>query len=229
MREALALWHGSPLDDLAFEPFAPAEIQRLEELRLEAVETRMEAELQLGHAAEVIPELELLVARHSLNERLRGQLMLALYRTGRQTEALDLYREGRRHLVEELGIEPGEELRQLQQAILRQDPTLAPVTDQGAARSPAVRRRTVPLRRRWLVLATLLVVVAAAVAVPVLALGGGGSDRRLTGDGLVLLDPGTGRVSRVVALRARPGAAAARREMLWVTRARRRNLSSGST
>jgi DNA-binding SARP family transcriptional activator len=121
---ALSLWRGPALADLAYEPFAQSEISRLEELRVAALEGRIEAELQLGRHSELTAELEALSGEHPLREHLRGLLMLALYRSGRQAEALDVYQDARRVLVEELGIEPGRELRELEQAILRQDPAL---------------------------------------------------------------------------------------------------------
>ena len=124
LREALALWHGPPLADLAYAAFAQAEIGRLEELRLTALEQRFEADLALGRHAELVSELEALVASEPLRERLRGQLMLALYRCGRQAEALEAYQAARRVLVDELGIEPGRPLQQLEGAILRQEPSL---------------------------------------------------------------------------------------------------------
>jgi DNA-binding SARP family transcriptional activator len=127
LREALALWRGPPLADLTFEPFVLLEAPRLEELRLAAHEELIEARLALGEYTQLLPELEALVAEHPFDERLRGQLMLALYRAGRQTEALELYREARRLLVDELGLEPSTPLRELEQAILRHDPALAPV------------------------------------------------------------------------------------------------------
>jgi DNA-binding SARP family transcriptional activator/tetratricopeptide (TPR) repeat protein len=123
LREALALWRGPPLGDFSFEPFAAAEIGRLEELHMTALEDRIEADLAVGHT-DLIGELEALIARNPLRERLRGQLMLALYRTGRQSEALEAYRETRKTLVEEVGVEPGPELRRLEQAILAHDPAL---------------------------------------------------------------------------------------------------------
>ena len=122
--EAESLWRGRPLADLEFEPFARFEIQRLEELRLLAAEDRIEAQLALGHHGAVCPELGRLVAEHPLRERLRGQLMLALYRSGRQAEALDTYRTGRSLLVEELGVEPGPGLRRVHQQMLAADPGL---------------------------------------------------------------------------------------------------------
>jgi DNA-binding SARP family transcriptional activator len=124
LNEALALWHGRALADFAYESFAQPAIARLEELRLRALELRIEAQLELGLHARVIAELDGVVAAHPFRERLRAQLMLALYRDGRQAEALDVYRRTRDEFVAELGIEPGPMLQQLQQAILRQDPSL---------------------------------------------------------------------------------------------------------
>src|SRR5262249_48652057 len=124
LREALGLWRGPPLADLTREPFAQAEIRRLEELRLVALELRIDADLSLGRRADLVGELEGLVRGHPYRESLRAQLMLALYGSGRQAEALDVYRETRQILVDELGIEPGPSLQELQQAILRQDPGL---------------------------------------------------------------------------------------------------------
>jgi predicted ATPase/DNA-binding SARP family transcriptional activator len=121
---ALALWRGPALADHRFDEFAQGEIARLEELRLEALEERLTAELARGQAADLVGELRALVAEHPLRERLRASLMLALYRAGRQADALEVMRDGRRHLVEELGLEPGPELRRLETMILAHDPTL---------------------------------------------------------------------------------------------------------
>src|SRR6185437_12672574 len=130
------------------------EIDRLEDLRLVAIEERIEAELALGQHDTLVPELEALTAEHPLRERLRGQQMLALYRAGRQAEALRVYSETRKRLVEELGIEPGQALKEREQAILRQDPAL----------DLPPRGRT-PSRRRGLLVGTgALVLAAAAVA-----------------------------------------------------------------
>jgi DNA-binding SARP family transcriptional activator len=126
LREALSLWRGSPLTDFAYESFAQAAIARLEEIRLAALELRIEADLALGRDRELIGELEALIAEHPLRERLRGHLMTALYRSGRQAEALDAYQQARLVLVEELGIEPSPTLQELERAILRQDPGLEP-------------------------------------------------------------------------------------------------------
>lgn len=133
--EALELWRGPPLAELASEPFAQRERDRLQELHVAALEGRVEADLALGAHAALVPELDALVARHPLRERLREQQMLALYRSGRQAEALDAYRKARRTLVGELGIEPSKRLQELEQAILRQDPELdAPPVPADVAR-----------------------------------------------------------------------------------------------
>jgi DNA-binding SARP family transcriptional activator len=125
LRDALELWRGPPLADLAHEEFVGAEIRRLEELRLAALERRIEADVALGRHAQLIAELEALVRQHPFRERLRAALMQALYGTGRQAEALTVYREARQTLVDELGIEPSPALQELERAILRQDPALA--------------------------------------------------------------------------------------------------------
>jgi DNA-binding SARP family transcriptional activator len=128
LREALALWRGPPLADLAFEAFAQNEIRRLEELRLEALEARIDADLELGSGGELVPELEALVAQYPLRENLRRELMLALYRAGRQAEALDVYHDTRRRLSDDLGLDPSPGLQELYGSILRQEGTLAPAT-----------------------------------------------------------------------------------------------------
>ena len=128
-REALGLWRGPALADLAFEPFAQTEIARLEEQRLTALQGRIEADLALGRHGELIAELEQLVGEHPLRERLHWQLMLALYRGGRQADALAAYRRARTVLDAELGLEPGPELRRLEEAILHHDPSLGPPPD----------------------------------------------------------------------------------------------------
>jgi DNA-binding SARP family transcriptional activator len=133
LHDALALWRGPPLAELAPLRFAETEGARLEELRLACLEERIEHDLQSCCTPELVAELEALVRDHPLREPLRRQLMLALYRSGRQAEALEVYQDARRTLVDELGIEPGHALRDLHQAILQQDPAL-----DGAARSAAI-------------------------------------------------------------------------------------------
>jgi class 3 adenylate cyclase len=143
LREALALWRGPALADLVLEPFAQIEIARLEERRTAAREDLLDADLELGAHAQLVGELEALVTEHPLRERLRGQLMLALYRSGRQAEALEAYREARETLVEELGIEPSPELHQLEQAILRHDQELDLPSRVAVSAPEPDRRKTV--------------------------------------------------------------------------------------
>src|SRR5262245_5394358 len=140
LHDALALWRGPPLAEFAQSRFAQAEIARLEELRLSCLESRIEADLADGRHADVVGELEALVQQHPLRERLRLLHVLALYRCSRQADALDAYQAARRALVDELGIEPGKELRELQQAILRQDPALVPATSGEPSRGLFVGR-----------------------------------------------------------------------------------------
>src|SRR5438034_7152197 len=140
LRAALGLWRGAPLSDFAYERFAQEEIGRLEELHVEAVEDRIDADLACGRAGELVAELEALVARHPVRERLRRQLMLALYRSGRQAEALAAYRDARQTLLGELGIEPTRALQELEKAILAQDPSLD-TAPRPAARAVSPGRR----------------------------------------------------------------------------------------
>ena len=150
LTEALALWHGPALADLDEEQFARLEAARLDELHVVALEERLDAELQLGRHAALVGDLEALVAAHPLRERLRGQLMLALYRCGRQAEALEVYRAARLALADELGLDPSPELQELERRILRQDPELAPPDEVEHESTP------VPAERR------LVTVLAAA-------------------------------------------------------------------
>ena len=140
LREALALWRGPPLADFAYEPFAQAEIARLEELRLVALEERIDAELALREHVRLVGELEGLVREHPLRERLRAQLMLALYRSGRQADALEAYRDARRELLDGLGLEPGRALQELERAILAHDPGLDLRAGHSARPPPAAAR-----------------------------------------------------------------------------------------
>ena len=142
LREALSLWRGAPLADVAYEAFAQMEIARLEELRFAALEQRIDVELALGRDQQLVGELEGLVGEYPLRERLRGQLMLALYRSGRQAEALAIYEDGRRLLDDELGLQPSERLKHLQRAILAHDDELEPARD-SVADVPASGERSV--------------------------------------------------------------------------------------
>jgi DNA-binding SARP family transcriptional activator/ABC-type transport system substrate-binding protein len=196
LRAALGLWRGGALADLAYESFARPEIDRLEDLRLVAIEERIEAELALGQHDTLVPELEALTAEHPLRERLRGQQMLALYRAGRQAEALRVYSETRKRLVEELGIEPGQALKEREQAILRQDPALDPAPVVASVR-----------RRRGALMGALALVVAggAAAAIVLVTQGGAHSARALAQpESNVFLAAGSGKVVRQVAV---PGTA----------------------
>ena len=155
-REALAMWRGGALADVADEPFAAAEIRRLEELWLRAAELAVDADLAAGRHTHVLAELGRLIEAHPLREPLHAQRMLALYRSGRQAEALDAYVAARRRLIDDAGIEPSAELRELHERMLRQDPSLqlartvvetGPVEDR---RAPASRldSRAGPARAR---------------------------------------------------------------------------------
>src|SRR5262249_38866617 len=180
LREALALWRGEPLADISHEHFAQPEIARLEELRASVLEDRMEADIVLGRHEDVVGELGVLVAAHPLRERLYQLLMIALYRCGRQAEALAVYQSARSVLVQELGIEPNPGLQQVERAILEQDASLDPSPGAaprnapggaGAGRPPSATR---PRRPRLLAAA----VVCLAVIVALLA---GGASVRLHG------------------------------------------------
>jgi DNA-binding SARP family transcriptional activator len=142
LRQALDLWRGAPLADLTYESFARAPIERLEEIRLAALGQRIDADLALGRHSELAAELEQLVAEHPVRERFRAQLMLALYRSGRQAEAHMAYRQAREALMDGFGIEPGLELRRLQRQILAQDPSLelGPETEPQPANSGGAAR-----------------------------------------------------------------------------------------
>jgi YVTN family beta-propeller protein len=158
LRAALALWQGPPLADFTYEPFAADEIRRLDELRLQAIEERVESDLVLGRHSQLVSELDELVRKHPLRERLRGQQLLALYRCGRQADALEAYRHFRSTLVAELGLEPGPALQQLERAILGHDPAIA-----APQAEPVPRGR---VRNRWAaVLGAVALLVVASLAV----------------------------------------------------------------
>jgi DNA-binding SARP family transcriptional activator len=223
LRDALALWRGPALADLAFEPFAQSEIARLEELRVSALEARIEADLALGHQDSLVAEIETLVAAHPYREGLRAQLMLALYRSGRQAEALETYRRARRTFSEELGIEPGSRLRELEGAILRHDSSLeAPrpeaLRTRQEERIELVRRQRRFPTRSTLVLATVLVLVIAAALVaaahdysatppaPV----------SLAGDSVAVIDPGTDTIVGEIPVGGKPAGPAVGEGSVWV-------------
>ena len=212
LSEALSLWRGRPLADLEYESFAAAEVQRLEERRLQAVEARIDAELELGHASKLVGELEELVADHPFRERLLGQLMLALYRAGRQADALEAFRAARRRFASELGIEPGPQLADLERRILAHDRSLGV---ERSGRRPFVRRR-----RTWL-LATTAAIGFAAVAAGVAAFApltrsANARVHASMSPGLVRLDAARGTPRETPRLPGAPASIAAADGSLWI-------------
>lgn len=231
--DALALWRGPALAEFAFDDFAQVEIHRLDGLRLAATEDRTESLLQLGRHGELVGELEPLVTAHPLRERMRGQLMLALYRSGRQAEALQVYRDGRRLLAGELGLEPGPELQRLEHAILEQDPDLEPpaVVPSRARQLPPRPRELgpelqqaparLPRPKRLLVGGASLAVVAVASALAfVLTREEGPASVEVVPPAVVAVDPKTNRVVASVSLGSRPVTIAAADGDVWVGDAR---------
>ena len=211
--EALAMWRGPPLDDLADEPFAASEIRRLEDLWLEAREAAIEAALAEGRQAAVLGELDDLVREHPLRERLHSQRMLALYRCGRQAEALEAYRNARRLLLDEVGLEPGPELRHLNNAMLRQDPEL----DGPPPRALPARA----LRRsRRLVAAGAAVAVAATIVLVVTRLVGSDGLGGISEDATGVIDPGSGHIVAEYGVGHAPDALAAGGGSVWIANGR---------
>jgi peptide/nickel transport system substrate-binding protein len=214
-REALALWHGDALEDVAEEPFAAAEIRRLDELRLRAAETAIDADLEAGRHADVIAELELLVAEEPLREHLHAQRMLALYRSGRQSDALAAYRDARAGLVDQVGVEPGAELRALHEAVLGQDPALD--LPAGPEPVPALAPRPPPRRHpRRLLLAAAAVLLAGIAAFGVIRVlepeGLAGIDE----DAVGVIDQGGSRITAQYRVGRAPGAVASGGGSVWV-------------
>jgi DNA-binding SARP family transcriptional activator/outer membrane protein assembly factor BamB len=208
LRDALALWYGTALADFAYDQFAQTEIARLDELRLKAIEDRIDAELACGRGAALVAELKALVAQHPLRERLRRQLMLALYRSGRQSEALDVYRDARRALHDELGLEPTRALSDLERSILRQDPSL----DLAAPGRPSL----VTKRHRYR-LAIPAAIVAAAAALALILLPHG-TDRpvAVSNNSVAVVDARSNRVVDDVVTGDYPGPLAAADGSVWV-------------
>ena len=215
LREALALWRGPALADFVYEPFAQSEVARLEEERLAALEDRIEADLALGRSAALIGELEGLGREHPLRERLQAQLMLALYRSGRQADALERYQRARHKLIGELGIEPGPELQDLERAILVQHPSL-----DGARRSMP---RAAGSRRvaRLLALGGVLLLVA-AVGVTVRLLGGHGGSGALasaSSDSVARISPDRARLTASFPVGGNPSSLAVSAGAVWALNA----------
>jgi YVTN family beta-propeller protein len=224
LRGALALWRGAPLADFSIEPFAQVEIARLDELRCGATEDRIEADLALGRHAAVVGELEALIAVYPLRERLYQQLMIALYRCGRQAEALAVYRSARRALVEELGIEPGPGLQRVERAILEQDVLLEPPARPGGAQAiaPAGDRRSRPVagtrRTRLLTAAGASLAVILALLVGSSSAGSGRPAPVAVGpDTVGVIDATRNVVSGVVTGAGRPGGVAYGAGAAWIT------------
>jgi len=224
LRAALSLWRGPPLADIAYEPFAQTEMRRLEELRLAALEDRIEADLALGRHDALVAELETLVAENPYRERLRGQLLVALYRSGRQAEALDAYRHARRTFADELGIDPGPRLQELERSILRQDtsleapPSAPPPTALDQQRGRRMERQP---RTQWKrALAVGLVVVLAIAGALVAALRDSSRTALepvvLTGDSVAVIDPATNSIVAEIPIGARPSGIATGEDSIWV-------------
>src|SRR5262245_24637310 len=219
LTDALALWRGQPLSQLAYEPFAEYEIARLEELHRTAVEARIDAELARGRHASVIPELEALVREHPLRERLTGELMLALYRSGRQAEALEVYRQARERLGRELGIEPGPALKELERKILNQDESLAGPAPEAPAK-PSRRRRDLVL----VVGAAVILLAAAALAAALATRESSGGLREVPPNHVGVIDPKTNEIVAEIPVGIDPGPLAAGKGTVWVGNVRDRNL-----
>src|SRR6516164_8789177 len=202
LRDALRVWRGPALSDFAYEPFAQAEITRLEEARLAALEDRIDADLASGEHARLVGELEALVREHPLRERLRGQLMLALYRSGRQADALEAYRDARRDLLDGLGLEPGRALQELERAILAHDPGLD-LTPRPTRRLPPATGRS--RRGGWLVAAAAALLLAALALVAVELSGSGASIVRVAPNSVAAIDTRSDRVVGAIAVGDRPG------------------------
>jgi YVTN family beta-propeller protein len=214
LREGLALWRGPPLADVRYEEFAQPEIARLEELRLTATERRIDADLALGRHRELVAELEALVREHPLNERFRGQLMLSLYQGGRTGDALEVYREGRARTVDELGLEPGDELRRLEAQILAGSAELRPPPRRSAAAQRSAGRAGV-------VLVAAGVLLAGAALAALLIDRGRGSGRPAAAaadvapNSVLALDADGRRAAWSVPLPGRPTDLAARGDQLF--------------
>jgi len=218
LSEALELWRGPPLQDVADLSFAQTEIGRLDELRLAAVEDRIAADLGLGRNGRLVAELESLIAEHPRRERLRAQLMLALYRTGRQADALASYREARTALVDGLGIEPSAELQVLERAILQQDPSLslsAPVDVDANGAAPTTDGGPPARRARALVLTTVAVAVIAGAAIFAVTRSGEGKSVRVSANSIGVIEDGE--IVGADAVGSSPTAVAAAAGSLWVT------------
>ena len=215
LRSALALWRGEALADVVYEPFGDEAAAWLESRRLAAIEERIDAELACGRAGELVGELEELLRREPFRERLLAQLMLALYRSGQPARALETYRAARHRLADELGLDPGRSLQELERAMLTQDPALEPPARamltrpraRTAARAHPVRRAS--RRRRWMILGVAACVLAALTAGVVVQLQGPEKRRSLgSSAGVILLERNAAVQRAAVSLESPPAAIA---------------------
>ncbi len=211
--KALAVWRGPALADLRFEPFASAEAERLEERRLDVLEERIEADLRTRRGVELVSELERLVREHPMRERLVGQLMLALYRAGRQAAALEEYRRAKRRLSEELGLEPGPQLQELERRILEHDPSLGKPL--SGSRQPERRLRRVPIA-----VALLLAAGAAAAIVTVTRWAPASSATQARTSRLLAVPIGSQIISGTAVLPAAPNTIGSASGSLWLADAK---------
>jgi ABC-type transport system substrate-binding protein/DNA-binding SARP family transcriptional activator len=220
-REALALWRGPPLADVADEPFAAAEIRRCEELWLRAKELAIDSELAAGRHEEALRELAGPATDHPLREHFQAQRMLALYRSGRQAEALEAYRAARTRLVDEIGSEPGPELRRLHEAILHQDPALdAPERARPARAVPAARPASRgKLDHRALIVTGAALACAAAVAVVVWQTSADDPDTAIDGDSVARIDAGSAAIRAAFSVGRAPSAVTTGAGSVWVANA----------
>lgn len=216
----LALWRGPALADFAYEAFAQGSIAQLEELRLSAVEDRIEADLALGREKQLVGELTALVRQNPLRERPRMQLMLTLYRCGRQAEALDVFQEYRRGLAEELGLDPSPRLRHLESAILARDPSLDLHLDPRSPAATAARISPPPggrRKRQWLALGGPVLIALAMTAALLVWLQRGATTRLvIPADSVGTISPSNGALGAVVPLESSPSSVAAGAGALWV-------------
>ena len=223
LQRALALWRGPPLSDFTYDAFAQAAIVQLEELQLDALEERVEADLALGRDSELVGELRSLVERNPLRERLRAQLMLALYRSHRQAEALHVYQEFRRALSEQLGLDPSPSLQRLEAAILDGDALLEPAapSQSPAAQTPGLRSSQLAASRltrwRFAVAAAVVVAIAATAAVLVSAGGGPAPLSVIAADSVGVISATRGAIIGQVPIGAAPSGVASGAGAVWVS------------
>jgi DNA-binding SARP family transcriptional activator len=225
LRAALALWRGQALADIAETPFARDAATRLNDQHLLALERRIDSDLKLGRAQDLVPELEALTASHPYHEPFHRQLMLALYQSGRQSEALAAFRRARGRLASELGIEPGPDLRRTEQAILRQDPELEqPPPVRPSRHRPAEPAPPVPVepsrrrrhRNRALIAAGLALAVAVVAGVPV-ALREAKAETTVAADGIGVLSASGTAVTSALAMPSALASLAVGGGSVWAT------------